>query len=96
MWFTRPPLDVVESLTWIERKVSLSTGHGTAHGESVALAGGRGAAPRHGARAHAKEIRCPSDGEEQGVGGSRAAAVAHPRSRGCTTGIWSSRRTWGR
>ena len=28
MWFRRP-LDVVESLTWIERKVSLSMGHGT-------------------------------------------------------------------
>ena len=63
-----PPLDVVESLTWIERKVSLSMGHGRCTGEAVALAGGRGTArdSRRGARAHVsvKEIYFPSDWEE--------------------------------
>ena len=48
-----PPLDVVESLTWIGRKVSLAMGHGTCTGESVALAGGL----RHCSRLAAWHLR---------------------------------------
>ena len=63
MWFRRPPLDVVESLTWKREEGVPLDGAWNMHEESPWLSGGARRGRVASAHGLAKETCFPSDGE---------------------------------